>query len=69
MKLGVVALFFRCDLVGGSESLSDETSAVRWLTPAEVEETMAPTTAVRLLDAIAADGPHIRAHDGVRLFG
>lgn len=68
MKLGVVALFFRCQMHGGSECLSEETTEIRWIAPSEVESLMAPTMAVRLLDALSYDGtPQIRSHDGVRL--
>ena len=67
MKLGVVALFFRCRLVGGTEALSDETAAVRWLSRDEVGELMAETMAVRVLDALASSIPAVRAHDGVQL--
>lgn len=67
MKVGVVALFFRCRQVGGAEALSDETTEVRWILPSEVETLMAPTMAVRLLDALSYDGrPQIRTHDGVQ---
>lgn len=68
MKLGVVALFFQCRLVGGETSLSDETTEVRWITSEEIDELMVPTTAVRFHDALSsANGPVIRAHDGIRL--
>ncbi|WP_282691923.1 NUDIX domain-containing protein [Streptomyces sp. CC208A] len=66
---GIVALVFRCRPVGGGERTSDESTAVAWLTPAEVEERMAEVYAVRLLDAVAAfdgAGPHVRVHDGRR---
>ncbi|MEY9933476.1 8-oxo-dGTP diphosphatase [Catenulispora sp. GP43] len=68
MKVGVVALFFRCRQVGGAETLSEETTEVRWILPSEIETLMAPTMAVRLLDALSYDGqPQIRTHDGVQL--
>lgn len=70
MKIGVVALFFRCRQVGGTETLSEETTEIRWIIPSEVEKLMAPTMAIRLRDAISYDGqPLIRAHDGVALVG
>lgn len=68
MKLGVVALFFRCRQVGGTEALSEETTEVRWILPSEVEDLMAPTMAIRLLDALSYEGrPRLRTHDGVQL--
>lgn len=68
MKVGVVALFFRCRQVSEAEALSEETTEVRWILPSEIETLMAPTMAVRLLDAVSYDGrPQIRTHDGVQL--
>ncbi|MGA5869473.1 NUDIX hydrolase [Streptomyces cinereoruber] len=63
---GIVALVFRCRPVGGDVRVSDEASAVEWLTPGEVRERMAEVYAVRLLDALDGGGPHVRAHDGRR---
>lgn len=67
MKRGVVALVFRCSPAGGSETLSDESTAVEWLTADEVSQRMSEAYAVRVLDALREDGPHVRNHDGVRL--
>ncbi|MGW6907970.1 NUDIX hydrolase [Streptomyces sp. NPDC054940] len=67
VSLGVVALVFRCKPTGGTERTSDESSAVEWLTPAEVSERMAEVYAIRLLDALDGGGPHVRSHDGRRL--
>ncbi|WP_329278343.1 NUDIX hydrolase [Streptomyces sp. NBC_00691] len=64
---GIVALVFRCKPSGGTERTSDESTAVDWLTPAEVEERMAEVYAIRLLDALDENGPHVRSHDGRRL--
>ncbi|GGQ80413.1 NUDIX hydrolase [Kitasatospora griseola] len=62
---GVVALVFRCHLEGGSEQLSDESTAIEWLTPAEVSDRMAEVYAVRVLDALNDEvAPSIRTHDG-----
>ncbi|MFJ8626617.1 NUDIX hydrolase [Kitasatospora sp. NPDC093550] len=62
---GVVALVFRCRADGGTEQLTDESTAVEWLTPAEVSERMADVYAVRMLDALRDDvAPSIRTHDG-----
>lgn len=68
LKLGVVALVFRCTLVGGEETLSDETAEVLWLSPEQVSEQMPPVFAVRVHDALAdGQAARVRAHDGVRL--
>ncbi|NUK36403.1 NUDIX domain-containing protein [Streptomyces lunaelactis] len=64
---GIVALVFRCKPSGGIERTSDESTAVAWLTPEEVAERMSEVYAVRLLDALDEDGPHVRSHDGQRL--
>ncbi|GGV45196.1 hypothetical protein GCM10010495_73430 [Kitasatospora herbaricolor] len=50
--------------------LSEETTAVAWLTPAEVSARMGEVHAVRVLDALRpAGGPPVRSHDGERLTG
>lgn len=64
---GVVALVFRCKLSGGTERVSDEATAVQWLTPEEVTERMSEAYAIRLMDALDANGPHVRSHDGRNL--
>ncbi|OKI67437.1 NUDIX hydrolase [Streptomyces sp. MJM1172] len=67
LTLGVIALVFRCRPIGGEEQLSDESTAVRWLTPDEVEQAMKEVFAVRVADALDGTVPHVRSHDGVRL--
>ncbi|MER6310779.1 NUDIX domain-containing protein [Streptomyces sp. NPDC001657] len=67
MKRGVVALVFRCRPVGGEERTSDESVDVRWFTRDEVENHMVEAYAVRVLDALGAAVPKVRAHDGRRL--
>ncbi len=65
MKLGVVALVFRCHLTGGSPRTSDETSRLRWMTADEITASMDEAYAIRMLDALAPCGPPaVRAHDG-----
>ncbi|MFJ5653863.1 NUDIX domain-containing protein [Streptomyces sp. JL1001] len=64
---GIVALVFRCKPSGGTERTSSESTAVSWLTPDEVSERMAEVYAVRLLDALDGNGPHVRSHDGKQL--
>ncbi|MFG2774516.1 NUDIX hydrolase [Streptomyces sp. NPDC048350] len=63
---GIVALVFRCRPEGGSEQVSEESTAVEWLTPAEVADRMNDVFAVRALDAIRENGPFVRTHDGRR---
>ncbi|SNR81724.1 NUDIX domain-containing protein [Actinacidiphila glaucinigra] len=64
---GIVALVFRCKPSGGTERTSEESTAVDWLMPEEVAERMSEVFAVRLLDALDANAPHVRSHDGKRL--
>ncbi|EHM27366.1 MutT-like protein [Streptomyces sp. W007] len=64
---GIVALVFRCHAEGGQEQLSEESTAVEWLTPDEVTSRMAEVYAVRVTDALLNDAPHVRAHDGRKL--
>lgn len=64
---GIVALFFRCSVTGGTEATSEESQAVRWLTPQEIKRDMPEMMAIRVFDAIDANGPRIRAHDGKNL--
>ncbi|MET9873352.1 NUDIX domain-containing protein [Actinacidiphila glaucinigra] len=68
MSRGVVALVFRCRPVAGFARTSSESTAVEWLTPAEVEKQMGEVYAVRVADALSAgEAPHVRAHDGRHL--
>lgn len=66
---GILALVFRCEVVGGSPGPTVESAEVAWLTVAEVRERMAEVYAVRVLDALAngSGGPAVRAHDGSRV--
>ncbi len=66
---GIVALVFRCKPSGGAERTSTESTAVAWLTPEEVSERMTEVYAVRLLDALDGNRPHVRSHDGKQLIG
>jgi ADP-ribose pyrophosphatase YjhB (NUDIX family) len=68
MKRGIVALVFRCKVVGGQPSVSDETEAFRWSTGAEVSNLASEAYAVRVLDALREPGPAaVRKHDGEQL--
>lgn len=67
LALGVIALVFRCRPVGGAERLSEESTAVCWLMPDEIDSAMREVFAVRVADALDGKAPHVRSHDGVRL--
>lgn len=70
MKLGVVSLAFRCTLVGGQAQTSDESDAVRWMTPEEIERNVPEARAARVFDALAeGGGVPVRVHDGTNLIG
>lgn len=66
MARGVVALVYRCQHVGGRPAPSQEASDVRWVHVDEVERTMRPAFAVRVLDALPeqANSAASRVHDG-----
>ncbi|MFD3685759.1 NUDIX hydrolase [Nocardiopsis sp. NPDC058631] len=66
MARGIVALVFRCKPSGGEESTTSEATSVEWLTPDEVKKQMREVYAVRLLDALEPNIPHVRSHDGIR---
>ncbi|MFF8943064.1 NUDIX hydrolase [Streptomyces sp. NPDC014864] len=67
MKLGVVALVFRCKPAAGTERTSSESTAVDWCTPDEIRQHMSEVFAIRVLDALDSNGPHVRSHDGRQL--
>ncbi|GAA3759105.1 NUDIX domain-containing protein [Salinactinospora qingdaonensis] len=64
---GIVALVFRCKPSGGTERPSAESSAVEWLTPDQITQRMNQVYAIRLLDALDTNTPHVRTHDGTHL--
>lgn len=57
----------RCKPSGGPERTSSESTAVDWLVPDEVSERMSEVYAVRLLDALDGNAPHVQSHDGKHL--
>ena len=63
---GIVALVYRCRPAAGDAHPTAEAREVRWMTREQVESSMKPTFAVRVLDAFD-DHVHSRAHDGVNL--
>ncbi len=68
LRLGVVALVFRCRPIAGTPQPTAESSEVRWLTESDIQQSMSPAFAVRVTDALTGDAPvAFRAHDGVNL--
>jgi 8-oxo-dGTP diphosphatase len=66
MRPGIVALVFRCTIVGRAHHPSHEVSEIAWLTPYELSR-VDEVYRVRMLDAINTVSPNVRAHDGVKL--
>jgi len=66
LRLGVVALVFRCTPLGTVHRDSAEAVTVRWVDPDEITALMDPAYAVRVTDAFG-DTAVTRAHDGVQL--
>jgi 8-oxo-dGTP diphosphatase len=66
MRRGIVALVFRCAIVGHTAHAPDEVKEIRWLTPDELSR-MSDAYRVRLLDALHCASPRVRAHDGTQL--
>lgn len=66
MRLGVIALVFRCHFVGGRMRTSDETQELRWLPAQEAQALMTPIFAARVRDALEdhSASARIRSHDG-----
>jgi 8-oxo-dGTP diphosphatase len=67
MRRGIVALVFRCRIIGGEPHCTTEAEQVSWLSPDEVHDLMDEAYATRLLDALRPGPAAIRAHDGLSL--
>lgn len=68
LERGIVALVFRCLAPPEGPSATTEAVEVRWLKRGDIRKHMDEAYAVRMLDALDADQPAIRAHDGVNVF-
>jgi 8-oxo-dGTP diphosphatase len=66
MERGIVALVFRCAIVGHTAQPPDEVDEIQWLAPDELSR-MNEAYRVRLLDALDPAPPCVRAHDGTQL--
>ncbi len=67
MARGIVALVFRCTILGDAPRPTAEATQVAWLTRDELIELMSEAYSVRMLDALGREAPRVRAHDGVNL--
>jgi len=67
MRRGIVALVFRCRLTDPTAEvgLSPEVRRFRWADARQAKAVMDEAYAVRVIDALATDGPIWRQHDGV----
>ena len=68
MSRGIVALVFRCRMLGGHLMENSEVSGFRWVKRSEVLAIMPEAFAIRILDAYQLEAvPAVREHDGVSL--
>ncbi|HSV67830.1 MAG TPA: NUDIX domain-containing protein [Mycobacteriales bacterium] len=68
MRPGIVALVFRCRVIGGSLQPTDEASDFIWARGDQLGELVDEAYAVRVRDALTDPlRPFLREHDGVRL--
>jgi 8-oxo-dGTP diphosphatase len=68
MNRGIVALVFRCRVIGGQLATNDEVTAFRWADEDTIRQLVSDAYAVRLLDGLSNDiSPAIRSHDGTHL--
>jgi 8-oxo-dGTP diphosphatase len=63
MKLGVVALVYRCRPLAGQARPTHEAHEARWVRPDEIPHLMTPAYSVRVMDALR-EGVASRSHDG-----
>src|SRR5664280_204971 len=65
MPQGIIALVFRCQVIGGTPRPSSESNQVAWLTREQVTDRMSEAFAIRITDALDFAGiPAVRTHDG-----
>jgi 8-oxo-dGTP diphosphatase len=69
MRRGIVALVFRCQVVGGRARAGVECRRLSWAAADELAGLMSEVYAVRLTDALEPGPPRVRAHDGERVLG
>jgi 8-oxo-dGTP diphosphatase len=67
MRRGIVALVFRCEIITGTPRTSDEAREIAWLSADALADHMSDAYRVRLVDALAASIPIVRAHDGTSI--
>ncbi len=66
MRRGIIALVSRCKITGGELSTTDEVTAFRWATEADITQMTEEAYAIRILDALHDERlTAVRQHDGV----
>lgn len=68
MARGIVALVFRCSILGGHLTTNDEVAGFQWAAPEEVKAMTDEAFSVRVLDALSGQSiPAVRQHNGVHI--
>jgi 8-oxo-dGTP diphosphatase len=68
MPRGIVALVFRCKVIGGQLHKNNEAAAFRWADEYDIRQLATDAYAVRLLGGLRNHAPPIvRDHDGTRV--
>jgi 8-oxo-dGTP diphosphatase len=67
MTRKVVCLVFHCKPVDGALSLNEEVIGFHWASPSETTVMLNEAIGVRVTDALTAESPAVRCHDGVHL--
>jgi 8-oxo-dGTP diphosphatase len=68
MSRGIIALVFKCRVVGGELTENEEVTGFRWVREGDVRSLMSEAYAVRIIDALRPEAlPAVREHAGVRL--
>jgi 8-oxo-dGTP diphosphatase len=68
MPRGIVSLVFRCRVVGGTLTETEEAKAAQWVKPGEVASLATDAFLVRVLDGLRNEpSPAVREHDGTYL--
>ncbi|MEV7975039.1 NUDIX domain-containing protein [Streptomyces sp. NPDC086519] len=57
-----ISIAFLCRVVRGEPGISDEATDVAWMTPQEASTVMPPLRALRVSDALDANGPFVRSY-------
>src|SRR5690242_13593614 len=68
MSRGIVALVFRCKVVGGELTGNNEVTGFHWANEQAIRELTSEAYGIRVLDALQpASSVAVRSHDGVNL--